>query len=382
MAGPRAPPGARHRASPPGATARSSAVRDRIWLDLGAYNVWGIVLPYNTVAHLLGPHRVPRPRRRVPRRRHQQDAERAVPRRRPPGDRLRHGPRSWTASRASSRMDPAELRRRNYLTAADTALRARHARTATAIRLVYDSGDFRAALDAALEAVGYDGAPRASRPPARRAASSAASASPGYVEGTAIGPFEGATRHDRPRRARRGRHRRVQLRARGTRHRSRQVAADALGIPLDWVTVIGGDTAAIPFGVGTFASRSAVTAGSSIRRRRRAGAAPSWSRAAAALLEAAPADVEIADGRGRRCAARRLGAADRPRDPGRDPDLRQARRRLARTSRRRVYHHAADRDLRQRASHVAHVEVDVGTGRGQAAALRRRPRLRQGHQPR
>src|SRR5262249_46389597 len=35
------------------------AVRDRIWVDLGAYNVWGIVLPYNTVAHLLGPHRVP-----------------------------------------------------------------------------------------------------------------------------------------------------------------------------------------------------------------------------------------------------------------------------------------------------------------------------------
>src|SRR5205807_1428925 len=34
------------------------AVRDRIWVDLGAYNVWGIVLPYNTVAHLLGPHRV------------------------------------------------------------------------------------------------------------------------------------------------------------------------------------------------------------------------------------------------------------------------------------------------------------------------------------
>src|SRR5256885_11437709 len=35
------------------------AVRDRIWVDLGAYNSWGIVLPYNTVAHLLGPHRVP-----------------------------------------------------------------------------------------------------------------------------------------------------------------------------------------------------------------------------------------------------------------------------------------------------------------------------------
>src|SRR5438552_7062112 len=34
------------------------AVRDHIWLDLGAYSGWGIVLPYNTVAHLLGPYRI------------------------------------------------------------------------------------------------------------------------------------------------------------------------------------------------------------------------------------------------------------------------------------------------------------------------------------
>src|SRR2546422_920177 len=31
---------------------------DRIWLDLGAYNAWGVVLPYNTVAHLIGPYRI------------------------------------------------------------------------------------------------------------------------------------------------------------------------------------------------------------------------------------------------------------------------------------------------------------------------------------
>src|SRR5678815_5869742 len=74
-----------------------------------------------------------------------------------------------------------------------------------------------------------------------------------------------------------------------------QVAADALGIPIEWVTVIGGDTAAIPFGIGTFASRSAVNAGSSIhvaseRVREKLVAA------AAALLEAAPDDIELADG--------------------------------------------------------------------------------------
>src|SRR5205809_195501 len=33
-------------------------LRDRISIDLGAYNVWGVVLPYNTVAHLIGPHRI------------------------------------------------------------------------------------------------------------------------------------------------------------------------------------------------------------------------------------------------------------------------------------------------------------------------------------
>src|SRR4030095_13061478 len=85
----------------------------------------------------------------------------------------------------------------------------------------------------------------------------------GYVEGTAIGPYEGATvRMDAAGRAVVA----TGACSQGQGHETSfaQVAADALGIPLDWVTVVGGDTAAIPFGVGTFASRSAVNAGSSI----------------------------------------------------------------------------------------------------------------------
>jgi carbon-monoxide dehydrogenase large subunit len=74
-----------------------------------------------------------------------------------------------------------------------------------------------------------------------------------------------------------------------------QIAADALGVPLDAVTVIGGDTAAIPFGIGTFASRSAVTAGTAV------AAAAGRVRekllaAAAALLEARADDLVIEDG--------------------------------------------------------------------------------------
>src|SRR4030095_14499247 len=85
----------------------------------------------------------------------------------------------------------------------------------------------------------------------------------GYVEGTAIGPYEGATvRMDATGRAVVA----TGACSQGQGHETSfaQVAAGVLGIPLDWVTVGGGDTAAIPFGIGTFASRSAVNAGSSI----------------------------------------------------------------------------------------------------------------------
>jgi carbon-monoxide dehydrogenase large subunit len=75
-----------------------------------------------------------------------------------------------------------------------------------------------------------------------------------------------------------------------------QIAADALGVPSDWVTVVGGDTAAVPFGVGTFASRSAVTAGNSIADACREVRAK-LVRAASVVLEAAPHDVEIDEGR-------------------------------------------------------------------------------------
>src|SRR5207302_6068013 len=118
----------------------------------------------------------------------------------------------------------------------------------------------------------------------------------GYVEGTAIGPYEGATV-------------KLDLAGRvlvatgainsGQGHETSfaQIAADALGVPLDWVTVIGGDTAAVPFGVGTFASRSAVTAGNSIADACRGGRAKLAPRPAA-LLRAGPGDSEIEDGPG------------------------------------------------------------------------------------
>ncbi len=267
-------------------------VRDRIWLDLGAYNVWGIVLPYNTVAHLLGPHRV----------RDLAVEVQGVVTHKTPNAPYRGAGRPETVfamDRAVDGLarqlglDPAEIRRRNYLTAADLpwdlGMPYRDGNP-----LVYDSGDFRAVLDAALEAAGYD-AFRREQPALRGRGVWRGIGISGYVEGTAIGPFEGA---------------RVTLDlaghvrvatgavASGQGHETSfaQICADALGVPLDWVTVIGGDTAAVPFGVGTFASRSAVTAGNSIADAAAAVRAK-VAVAAAALLEAAPVDIEIEDGR-------------------------------------------------------------------------------------
>src|SRR2546426_569973 len=266
---------------------------DRIWLDLGAYNVWGVVLPYNTVAHLIGPYRI----------RDMKVDVRAVVTNKPPNAPYRGAGRPETVFAMDRAvdclarrlgLDPADVRRKNYIRPEelpfDFGMPYRDGNP-----LVYDSGDFPAALESALTAAEYDRVRKEQESLRARGVWRGIGIS-GYVEGTAIGPFEGArVTLDAAGRVRVA----TGARCSGQGHETSfaQVAADALGVPLDWVTVTGGDTAGVPFGVGTFASRSGVTAGNSIvdaARRVRAKVLA----AAGALLEAAPQDLEIEDGRG------------------------------------------------------------------------------------
>jgi aerobic carbon-monoxide dehydrogenase large subunit len=330
-------------------------VRDRIWLDLGAYNVWGVVLPYNTVAHLIGPHRIKNMRVDV----------QAVVTNKTPNAPYRGAGRPETVFAMDRivdrlarelRMDPAELRRRNYIRPDelpyDLGMPYRDGNP-----LVYDTGDFPEALAKALEAADYEKF-RAEQPRLRAQGIHRGIGISGYVEGTAIGPFEGATV-------------KLDLAGRvlvatgainsGQGHETSfaQVAADALGVPMDWVTVVGGDTAAVPFGVGTFASRSAVTAGNSIADACRE-VRTKLTRAAATLLEAAPDDIEIEDGRvfvkGSPASAvdlARVVQASIPTfaKPGvASPDFEAS-----------AYHHVPTVTYAS-AVHVAEVEVDVATG--------------------
>jgi aerobic carbon-monoxide dehydrogenase large subunit len=253
-------------------------------------------------------------------------------------------------------MDPAEIRRRNYIRPDelpyDFGMPYRDGNP-----LVYDTGDFPEALEKALEAADYKQF-RAEQVALRARGIHRGIGISGYVEGTAIGPYEGATV-------------KLDLAGRvlvatgainsGQGHETSfaQIAADALGVPLDWVTVIGGDTAAVPFGVGTFASRSAVTAGNSIADACRE-VRTKLARAAGALLEAAPDDIEIEDGRvfvkgspGSGVELARVVQASIPTfaKPGvASPDFEAS-----------AYHHVPTVTYAS-AVHVAQVEVDPATG--------------------
>jgi carbon-monoxide dehydrogenase large subunit len=74
-----------------------------------------------------------------------------------------------------------------------------------------------------------------------------------------------------------------------------QIAADHLGIALDDVEISHGDTGAVPFGMGTYGSRSASVGGTaivmSIDKIKEKG-----KKIAAHLLEAAPGDMDFANG--------------------------------------------------------------------------------------
>ena len=74
-----------------------------------------------------------------------------------------------------------------------------------------------------------------------------------------------------------------------------QICADAFGVRAQDVTVIAGDTAAAPLGLGGFASRQTVTAGSSVQIAAQAVAAKA-RKLASHMLEAAEEDLEIVDG--------------------------------------------------------------------------------------
>ena len=188
-------------------------------------------------------------------------------------------------------IDPAELRLKNLLPPETLPYSVGLANVEAAVR--YDSGDFPAALRQALEKANYADFRKAQL----RARSEGRLRGVGicvYVQQAAIGPHEGAE-------VRVDGNGNVSVvsgaapQGQGTATALAQIVADQLEVPLERVSVSFGDTARIPFGVGTYASRNAVMAGSAAL-----GAAQRVRdkaiQLAAHLFEVSAGDVEWQDG--------------------------------------------------------------------------------------
>jgi carbon-monoxide dehydrogenase large subunit len=155
-------------------------------------------------------------------------------------------------------IDRAELRRRNMITAEQmpysVGLVFRDGKP-----LVYASGDFPRSQRHALALSGYDGH-RARQERARAEGRYVGIGIGNYVEGTGLGPFEGATVRILP-------SGRVAVatgaaaQGQGTHTMLAQIVTDRLGCRIEDVVVTAGDTHAISQGVGAFASRQAINAG-------------------------------------------------------------------------------------------------------------------------
>ncbi|MBX3644154.1 MAG: xanthine dehydrogenase family protein molybdopterin-binding subunit [Rubrivivax sp.] len=201
-----------------------------------------------------------------------------------------------TAAR-DMKMDPAEIRRKNFITTFPYA---------TPVGLTYDTGNYAAHLDRAIELADVKGYP------ARKAASEAKGKKRGlgyscYIEACGIAPSNIAGALG----ARAGLFEAGEVRvhptgtvtvftgshSHGQGHETTfaQVVAAKLGMPVENVEIVHGDTGRIPFGMGTYGSRSLAVGGTAIVKAVDKVIAKG-KKIAAHLLEAADTDIEFENG--------------------------------------------------------------------------------------
>ena len=192
-------------------------------------------------------------------------------------------------------MDPAEVRRRNFIPSDRFPFR-------TQTGAVYDSGNYAGALDRALEAAGWEQL-KAERDAARAEGRVVGLGLSMYVEVCGMGPsrsvWAGGWEHAQVTVERDGRISATtgaSPHGQGNETTFAQMLADQFGVPIDHVTIHHGDTGVVKQGVGTFGSRSQAVGGTAIHL---AGSRvkTKMARFAALLLEAHEADLVFENGR-------------------------------------------------------------------------------------
>jgi carbon-monoxide dehydrogenase large subunit len=198
------------------------------------------------------------------------------------------------------KIDPVELRHRNFI-ATDAFPYA------TPVALTYDSGDYVKTLEMAVASADYAGFERRRTEAAARGKLRGIGVA-AYIEACAMAPSVMAGQLG----ARAGFYESAKVRvhptgsvtvftgshSHGQGHETTfaQLVADRLGVALDQVEIVHGDTGKVPFGMGTYASRSLAVGGTALVKAVDK-IIDKGKRIAAHLLEAAEADIEFADGK-------------------------------------------------------------------------------------
>ncbi|HEY0615087.1 MAG TPA: xanthine dehydrogenase family protein molybdopterin-binding subunit [Candidatus Elarobacter sp.] len=193
------------------------------------------------------------------------------------------------------KLDPIEVRRRNFIAASAFP-------HTTATGLTYDSGDYETTMDKALKIIDYDGL-RKRQEELRRQGRYLGIGVSTYVEVCGMGPsaampaagWDSATIRVEPTGSitvLTG----VSPHGQGEETTFAQIVADELGVPIDQITVIHGDTDKVQYGVGTFGSRGTAVGGSALKLAIETIQAKAI-KIAAHQWEANPDDLEYRDGK-------------------------------------------------------------------------------------
>src|SRR5579863_655525 len=268
------------------------AVRDTFLHDTGAYTPYGIIVPIITACTLPGPYRL----------RNYYSEFTVLYTNKVPVSPYRGAGRPhavFVMERIMDgialelKLDRAEVRSRNFIQPDefpwDVGLVYQDGGPTK-----YDSGDYQAGLDKLKVLLDYENFP-VLQAEARKQGRYLGIGVGCYVEGTGIGPYEGAmVRVESDGRVFAATGVTTQGQAHATTFA--QIVADQLGVRPEDVLVTTGDTQAFNWGVGTYASRAATIAGSAmhlaaVKVREKA------RQVAADLFEASPDDIELADGK-------------------------------------------------------------------------------------
>ena len=234
-------------------------VKDVFFHDVGAYDPYGLTIPINSQCTLLGQYHIP----------NYSSEFTAVFTNKPivtpvRGAGRQHGvfviERLLDIAARELGLDRVEIRRRNFIEAGEFPYN-NEVIFQDFKPLVYDSGNYEPAMQQAVDLIGYDKFVREEQPRLRAQGKHVGLGIVSYIEGTGIGPYEGARVRVEP-------GGRVLLATgvgtQGQGHFTTfaQIVAGQLGVSVTDVQVVTGDTRAFHWGTGTFASRGAVVAGS------------------------------------------------------------------------------------------------------------------------